>query len=381
MHKILINALGTESSGGISILRKTLQDVSLDEESQYHIFIYTGKYIDSLLIEKNYHNNLHFRIMKNYGLIYRVLFENIFMPFYINKNNISLIYNLTGTSQFFSGIPSIVKIQNLLFFTKGLDMLYFKRNKRLLWLKHIYYKRIVLSLMLRVAKNIEIQSINVKKELSNFVDLNNKNFFLKNDFSISNDDFSSPKKYDFKSEIIFLYIVGPHFNMPHKNIDDFIRTMVNLLDFGLNFHIQITLTRQQLENSDFWDKKLNKVTSFLGYIDNKKAMQDLFADNVVLISTSVIETIGLHVIEAVLNGILCIVPNESYSAKVYGSRVLTYNLFNSESLMEAIINLKSYNNNKCQGLIIDNQNYIRQNENEKYQNSLSIIKDVLNKGK
>ena len=60
MHKILINALGTESSGGISILRKTIQEVSLDEESQYYIFVYSGKYIDNLLLETNYCNNLHY---------------------------------------------------------------------------------------------------------------------------------------------------------------------------------------------------------------------------------------------------------------------------------------------------------------------------------
>jgi len=379
MNKILINALGNKNSGGISILRKTVQELVLDKESQYYIFVYSGKYIDNLMLELNYCNNVHFVVWNNYGLIYRVLFENILMFFYIKNNNISLIYNLTGTNQFFSKVPSITKIQNLLFFTKRLDMLYFKKNKRLLWLRQIFFKRIILSLMLRVAKNIEIQSTHVRGELSNFVNIKNKNFFLKNDFSICDRDFSSPKNYDFNRQLIFLYIVGPHFLMPHKNIDDFVKTMVELLNFGLNFQIQITLTRQELENSGLWDKKLNKVTSFLGYLENKKSMQNLFADNVVLISTSVIETIGLHVIDAVTHGILTIVPNESYSVEVYGGNTFTYNLFNHHSLIETIYKMKGYNNADCQKMILNNQDYLFRNESDKYKKSYHIFKDVLKK--
>jgi len=379
MNKILINALGNKNSGGISILRKTVQELVLDKESQYYIFVYSGKYIDNLMLELNYCNNVHFVVWNNYGLIYRVLFENILMFFYIKNNNISLIYNLTGTNQFFSKVPSITKIQNLLFFTKRLDMLYFKKNKRLLWLRQIFFKRIILSLMLRVAKNIEIQSTHVRGELSNFVNIKNKNFFLKNDFSICDRDFSSPKNYDFNRQLIFLYIVGPHFLMPHKNIDDFVKTMVELLNFGLNFQIQITLTRQELEHSGLWDKKLNKVTSFLGYLENKKSMQNLFADNVVLISTSVIETIGLHVIDAVTHGILTIVPNESYSVEVYGGNTFTYNLFNHHSLIETIYKMKGYNNADCQKMILNNQDYLFRNESDKYKKSYHIFKDVLKK--
>ena len=110
-------------------------------------------------------------------------------------------------------------------------------------------------------------------------------------------------------------------------------------------------------------------------------MEVLFSNNVILISTSVTETLGLHVIEATLNGVLCIVPNELYSKSVYGNSVLTYNLFHCESLMETVIRLKSYNNSVCHSLILDNQDYIYRNENNKYRNSLSIFNDVLKKEK
>ena len=218
--------------------------------------------------------------------------------------------------------------------------------------------------MLRFTKNIEVQSIHVKEELSNFINIDNKIFFIKSDFLINQNHFSEPKQYDFNKEITFLYIVGPHFSFPHKNISDFVKTMVMLFDSGLNFHINITLNYEELKRSGLWNDKLNKITSFLGYIDSKR-MNTLFRDNAILISTSVIETLGLHVLEGVLNGVLCIVPNESYSENVYGNSVLTYNLFDCESLMEAVIQLKSYNNSACHSLILDNQHYICHNENEK----------------
>ena len=43
----------------------------------------------------------------------------------------------------------------------------------------------------------------------------------------------------------------------------------------------------------------------------------LFYDNTVLISTSVVETLGLHVIEGIKNSVI-ITPNEQYADVVYG---------------------------------------------------------------
>jgi hypothetical protein len=307
-----------------------------------------------------------------------LLRENLYFLSFVLRKNISLIYNITGTRQLLFGVPTIVKIQNLLFFTKKLDSIYFDNNKKFLWLKQIWLKRFIFGFMLRWTKNIEIQSIHVKEELSNFINVENKIFFIKNDFFIDQSHVSEPKQYDFNKEIIFLFVVGSHFSFPHKNIGDFVKTMVMLFDSGLNFHINITLNYEELKRSGLWNDKLNSITSFLGYIDSKR-MNTLFRNNTILISTSVIETLGLHVLEGILKGVLCIVPNESYSENVYGNSVLTYNLFDCESLMEAVIQLKSYNNSACHSLILDNQDYICRNENNKYRNSLSIFNDVLKK--
>jgi len=379
--KVLVNAFGISSAGGITVLKKTIYEFLDNQENQYYIFVFSNQNILNLVQNFNNIDNVHFKIYNNYGILLRLLLENLYFLSFALRNKISLIYNFTGTRQLLFGIPTILKIQNLAFFTKKLDAIYLNNNKKFLWLKQIWFKRIIFGLMLRFTKNIEIQSIHVKEELSNFINIDNKNFFIKSDFLINQNHFSEPKQYDFNKEITFLYIVGPHFSFPHKNIGDFVKTMVMLFDSGLNFHINITLNYEELKRSGLWNDKLNKITSFLGYIDGEKRMKTLFCNNVILISTSVTETLGLHVIEATLNGVLCIVPGESYSEKVYGNSVLTYNLFDCESLIETIMQLKSYNNSACHGLILDNQRYICHNEGDKYSNSLSIFNDVLKKEK
>jgi len=379
--KVLVNAFGISSAGGITVLKKTIYEFLENQENQYFIFVFSNQNILNLVQEFNNVDNIHFKIYNDYGILFRLLRENLYFSSFVLGNNISLIYNFTGTRQLLFGIPMVVKIQNLLFFTKKLDSIYFDNNKKFLWLKQIWFKRFIFGFMLKFIKNIEIQSVHVKEELSNFINIDNKIFFIKNDFFIDQNHFSTPKEYDFDNKITFLYIVGPHFSFPHKNIGDFVKTMIMLFNSGLNFHINITLTYEELNRSGLWDDKLNKITSFLGYINTNERLKTFFSDNVILISTSVTETLGLHVIEATQNGVLCIVPNESYSESVYGNSVLTYNLFDCESLKQTIMQLKSYKNSTCHDLIIDNQNYIRHNENNKYRNSLSIFNDVLKKEK
>ena len=379
MINILINALGVEDSGGLTILQNTIDELSLDSDNIYEVLVYEGKYINDLINKSDSYVNINFIIIANHGNSIRIFYENFILPFYVRRNHFNLIYNMTGTGQPLINSPSLVKVQNLLFFSKTLDSIYFKKNLRILWFKQVYLKRIIFLFLLKFSRNIEVQSSHVIDELSNFINIKNKTFYIKNDFPISKSMFFDPKKYNFNNEIIFLYVVGPHFMRVHKNIEDFVKAMSTLTNHNIKFHIKITLTSDELALSGLWDKKLNKVTTFLGYVDNKESLQGLYDDNVVLISTSIIETLGLHVIEAVINGILVIVPNESYSVKVYGNKILTYNLFNYLSLIETINIMKKYNNADCQKSIVNNQDYLFRNASDKYSKSHHIFNDLLKK--
>jgi len=61
---------------------------------------------------------------------------------------------------------------------------------------------------------------------------------------------------------------------------------------------------------------LNSYTNFHGYVDDPKKLKALFCDNKILISTAVIETLGLHVLEGIRNGVGTIILNDDYAEVV-----------------------------------------------------------------
>jgi glycosyltransferase involved in cell wall biosynthesis len=153
--------------------------------------------------------------------------------------------------------------------------------------------------------------------------------------------------------------------------------MLRLKDTGIDFEINITLTKNELENSRYWDSSLNSHTNFYGYISDSETLDSLFCDNAILISTSIIETLGLHVIEAIKNGIISIVPNEEYSKDVYGNNMFFYDLHDVSSLTKTILSLIK-THNFISDKIRSQQAYLVQNEGNKFNNMQTIFDEVNN---
>ncbi len=373
---ILINAVGIQDSGGITVLEKILDECMHDKKNNYFVVCNENKNLIAIIEKYKSNKNFKFQMMKNKGFIYRLYYENIFFKKIIKKNKINLVYNFSGSAQYFSNIPQITKVHNLLFYAKTIDSLYSKKKEYIKWFTQIFLKRLVFHSMIKQTKYIEIQSSHVKEHISNFINISNKKFFIKSDITFYKENFNKIKNYDFSKKLNFLYIVGPHFEYLHKNFNDFVNTMLELQKINMNFKINITLTQEQLHNSKMWDKSLDKDTSFLGYI-SKNEIHAQFTNNTILISTSVIETLGLHVIEAVQNGVLSIVPNESYSRTVYGKDILMYELFNSTYMMNIIKKISVLNNNEIREIILKNQHYLINNENTKYKNITDIFNFII----
>lgn len=374
MKIILINCLGIQDSGGITVLGKLLNEI---KESKYYYLIICNQNqnIENLVKRFTNYKNLEFKVIISKGFLNRIYYENIVFRKIIKERKISLVYNFSGSAQFFLPIPQITKVHNLLFYSKKIDKVYFEKKEYLKWFKQIFLKRIVFHMMLKQTKYIEVQSSHVQEYISDFIDISKKYFFIKSDISFTKDSFSMIKNYDFTKKIRFLFIVGPHFEYIHKNFDDFVKAMILLKEENINFEINITLTKEQLHNSNIWNKELVKNTNFLGYI-SKDEIKEQFIDNTILISTSIIETIGLHVIEAVQNGILTIVPNEIYSNCVYGDDILKYEISNIESLSNIIRTIYLFDNDKTKNIILKNQEYLLNQENLKYRTIIEILKKI-----
>jgi glycosyltransferase involved in cell wall biosynthesis len=121
---------------------------------------------------------------------------------------------------------------------------------------------------------------------------------------------------------------------------------------------------------------LNDKTNFLGYINGEREMDKLFSDNTILISTSIIETLGLHVVEAIKKGIIPISPNEKYASSVYGNNIITYELFNVKSLLNAILSIIN-NKINCSELILTLQDDLKKSENTKVKSIVDIFQKVI----
>jgi len=376
-NKVLINAFGIVDSGGITVLEKLLDELSVFESNHYYVFCNKNSNIEQTKIKYQFFPHIIFKESLNKGFIHRLYYENIVFKKIIKVHQINLIYNFSGSSQFFNKIHELVKIQNLLFFSKELDSEYIKKNQFLLWFKHIFLKRIVIRLMLINTKHIEIQSIHVKRHLENFINVKKMSFYLKSDIDTSSNEFSLPKKYDFKNKIKFLYIVGPHFKYPHKNFFDFTKAMVTMNAHGFDFEINITLTFDQLNKSKFWAESLNSKTNFLGYVSDQDKIMKLFADNTILISTSIVETLGLHVIEGIKNGVVTIVPDTAYAKSVYGSQILSYKLFSNNSLVNTIMDIINQEINLDER-VLNLQNDLKDIEMRKYRNIEEVFDRIQN---
>mgnify|MGYP003982793227 FL=1 len=374
---ILVNAIGIANSGGVNVLEKLIIELSQSKHNQYYFICSNNEYVVELI--KRYKNiyTINFKVIDKKSFLYRLYFENIIFKKIVNNHTIDLIYNFSGTSQFFINTPQLIKVQNLLFYSKKLDDFYWLNSQFILWVKQIFLKRIVFKLMLNRSKHIEIQSSHVKSCLLYFIDTREKLFYVKSDIEISNGVFHAPKQYDFSNKIKFLYIVGPHFELIHKNLIDFTRAMLVMNDKDIDFEINITLTNKQLNNSKVWDASLNSKTNYLGYMGNQEKMAELFCDNTILISTSVIETLGLHVIEGIKNGVVTIAPDEKYATTVYGKNMFKYELFNKNSLVRTIMSAVNYKESYSEK-ILSIQDDLRQSEMSKFDSILNVFDEVLN---
>ena len=373
---ILINTLGIQDSGGITVLDKVLNECLHDKLNDYLIVCNSNKNINMLYNVYKDTSHFTFEFFNIKSLLYRLYIENIIFRRLCRRHSIELIYNFSGSAQFYLKIPQLVKLHDLSFFSKSVDEAFFLKKKYFKWLQQVLFKRLVFSSMINQSDYIEMQSNHVQGYVSDFVNISNKQLFFKSDINIEGGNFQDPVVIDFNKKVRLIYIVGPHFESIHKNFDVFIRAMLDLKDQGVNFEIVITLTKEQLHHSNLWNRSLDFYTTFLGYTPQYELIKN-FQRNTILVSTSIIETLGLHVIEAIQNGVTVIVPNEKYSLSVYGPSVSTYETFNHASLAEAIKNINSLNCSTLNSTVIKNQKFLIRNERSKFHHIVEIFNIIL----
>jgi len=372
---ILINALGIQDSGGVHVLYKCLNELKSNAtREEYIVFCYNTKEILSL-IEKFRGKNFVFKTTKRKSLFYRFTYEFIKFKKISKQRKIKLIYNFNGSFNPLISIPQVVKFHNLLFFSKRIDRTYLKSYNFFPWVKDILLHRLILLFLYRRVKYFEVQSQHVVDSLSNYLKIKNRKFFIKSDIDITK-NFLPPRKYNFKNKIKFLFVVGPHFRSPHKNLQVFFDSMLKLYGLGYKFEILITIEEESFKYFKTYEKLYKKI-KFLGYISDRKKLLDLYQDNTFLVSSSIIETVGFHVIDAIKMGLITLVPNEQYATDVYGEDVFTYQFSGKNSLEKVVANILTGNFN-LEKKILGAQKGLILRESRKIDNIKKVFTEVLN---
>ena len=73
----LINALGIQDSGGITVLNKVLNECSTNISNTYLIICYDNKNINILIDKYSDIPHFKFKIIVAHGFLYRLYYENI----------------------------------------------------------------------------------------------------------------------------------------------------------------------------------------------------------------------------------------------------------------------------------------------------------------
>ena len=61
--KVLVNAFGVSSAGGITVLKKTIYEFLENQENQYYIFVFSNQNILNLVQELNKIDNIHSKLI------------------------------------------------------------------------------------------------------------------------------------------------------------------------------------------------------------------------------------------------------------------------------------------------------------------------------
>lgn len=374
---ILINALGIRDSGGVTVLDRALRECASDVDRKY-LFVFSENESTSKL-EADFlgAENICFYRFKIFNDIHRLYVENVLIRRLVKENSVTLIYNFSGSASFLSNVTQLIKLHDLSFFCKSVDKAYFANKKIFAWLREVWLKRLVKSMMILKCDFAEIQSSHVKNHIEEYVSLEKHRVFLKSDIDISQGDFTAPLLTGRDEVLKIIFVVGPHFQSIHKNLKIFVQAMSQLNCEGVDFEILITLKREELVASKLWDERLDVKTKFMGYLPRQQ-IKSLFTGNSLLVSTSMIETLGLHVVEALQGGIPVLVPNERYCEAVYGPYVQRFETYDPKSL--AICIQRFLNMPVVQKVenVKNSQRFLLNSENAKLQSVSEIFDSIQN---
>ena len=113
-----MNGIGISDSGGVTVLEKLLKEcLEAGKNNEFIIVLTSSDLRESLVARYRRYNMFSFRTLSFKNYAHRLYYENSAFKTVIVQYGIDLVYNMSGTVQFFLECPHLVKVHNLLFYS------------------------------------------------------------------------------------------------------------------------------------------------------------------------------------------------------------------------------------------------------------------------
>lgn len=314
MNNILVNATAARYSGALSILNQFIENIPLDGQNQYYIFVDPNfRRIDK--------PNVEYVAKDTQSWLNRIKWDEFGLEKWIRdcglKFDLFISFQNTG-AKINREIPQLIYYHQPLPLSDTKWNLMNKEERIFFFYKWFYSFFVNRYLTSNTQFVLQIPSIK-DTFIRKFKIDERRTHVIKP--KMSNIDFSTLKGYDFKDDCI--HCIYPATPLVYKNHDDIIEALYRLKRKAplLLLKIRVHFTFNSVDNESLYKKivtyKLDDNIVFDGSIPFDRLLS-YYKSSHVLLFPSYIETLGLPLLEAASAGIPIIVSDLPYARDVIG---------------------------------------------------------------
>lgn len=359
--RILINAPSAHVGGGITYIKNLVQNLLLYKDDSFLIFL-PEKTLGKVRQSQSAHIQFYSYPFKRTTGIQRHYFDQLHIPWFIRKNSIDLLFNVTGFGTFFSPCPQVLLLRNSLYFDPVLEDVY--DNLGSIRLKHLLKRKHQIWSM-KKAEMLLFPTETMRNMVDNYLSLSHKKAFVLH-YGIDAESFNSKTQYNSESpELLnskknsgFKILLNVSTYAVHKNFETLIKGLSILLDRGEKVVLATTTSpdktpyksqysslkvlARNLGVEDFWIE--------LGYIPYDQIhaiynMADLY------VFPSLTESFGHSLLEAMVSGLPIIASDTKVNKEIAGDAAVYFDTFDPADCAQkisGIFNNKQLYNSLCE---------------------------------
>lgn len=335
---IALNTLSARAGAGISVFQTLMPSLAkIDKTNKYFIFVAKEQKDIIDYIPERFQAIILSNVPQN--PFFRVAWEQFFLPFYLKKYKIDLLYSVGNTTILFAPCKILLFIENLNPFTKIIKKWTFRdkiRNRLLFFLGWLSAIR---------ADRIRFCSYRSMEIITKIYRINkNKCFVLYHGLMDDWFDYSSRT-----SPVEYNYILSVSVVAPHKNYEVLIKAF-HIIKSKKSYDGKLLIIGDMDCYKQYYTELLQLVVKynltnevvFLGKISNKR-LKDYYINSDLFIFQSLAESFGIPLIEALSSGIPVVSSDGDKYKELFipfnelgGDKVIYFDPYSPEDLANKI---------------------------------------------